>query len=152
MIGAVTVDTNLLDLLVVGSAGRDLIGKHRRLQRYGTDQFDVLIEVIGGFSDLVFIPHILAEASNPAKQMSEPALSRVRATFRTLVETSLEISVPSRLAVRRDDFRWLGLTAAAILHLCSPDFAEICPTLLTADGPLAARAHALKCKVSHFSL
>lgn len=151
MSGAVTVDTNLLVLLVVGSAGRELI-EHRRLQDYTVDHFDVLVELIGRFSDLVFVPHILAEASNLVQQIGGPALGRVRATFRTLVETSLEVPVPSRVAAGRAEFGWLGLTDAAILHLCSDGPAGIRPTLLTVDGPLAARAYGLECSVLSFPL
>lgn len=152
MSGAVTVDTNLLVLLVVGSAGRELIERHRRLQDYTVDHFDVLVELIGRFSDLIFIPHILAEASSLVQQIGEPALGRVRATFRTQVETSLEVPVPSRIAAGRTEFGWLGLTDAAILHLCSDGPAGMRPTLLTVDGPLAARAYGLECSVLSFPL
>ena len=43
MKGVVVIDTNLLVLLIVGSASKHYIGKHKRLRGYTTDHFDLLV-------------------------------------------------------------------------------------------------------------
>ena len=45
------IDANLLVLLVVGSVGRDLITKHRRLEEYTGDDYDVLITYWGSLTE-----------------------------------------------------------------------------------------------------
>ncbi len=40
------IDANLLLLLIVGSVGRDLIAKHRRLRRFTAEDFDRLINLL----------------------------------------------------------------------------------------------------------
>jgi hypothetical protein len=47
MSDVVVVDTNLLLLLVVGSASRNYVDKHKRLGDYSLDDFDLLVELIG---------------------------------------------------------------------------------------------------------
>ncbi len=59
MKGAVVIDTNLMVLLVVGSASRNYISKHKRLSDYTIDDFDLLGLILSEFSDIVLLPHIL---------------------------------------------------------------------------------------------
>jgi hypothetical protein len=68
MTGVVVVDANLLVLLVVGSASRDYIAKHKRLQGYTIYDFELLGLIIADFSDIVLLPHILVEVSSLAKK------------------------------------------------------------------------------------
>ena len=42
------IDSNLLVLLTVGSVGRDLIAKHRRLREYTVEDYEVLVDLLGG--------------------------------------------------------------------------------------------------------
>ena len=42
----VFIDSSLLVLLVVGSVGRDLIEKHRRLREYTAEDYDLLIDLL----------------------------------------------------------------------------------------------------------
>ena len=64
MTGAIVIDTNLMVLLVVGSASEDFITKHRRLKGYTVDDFRLLGLLIAEYSDMVLVPHILAEVSS----------------------------------------------------------------------------------------
>ena len=73
MTGVVVVDANLTVLLVVGSADRDFIAKHKRLQGYTIDDFELLGILIAKFSEIVVLPHILAEVSSLARQIDKPA-------------------------------------------------------------------------------
>ncbi len=140
MKGVVVLDTNLMVLLTVGSAARDYIAKHKRLQSYTVDDFDLINILIAQFSDIVLIPHILSEASSIARQISQPALRGVQSAFRRLISGCTEYPVPSVLACERSEFARLGLTDAVILHFCSLQLAGIPPTLLTTDTDLADSA------------
>jgi hypothetical protein len=81
MSGVIVVDTNLLVLLVVGSASIEYINKHKRLTSFSTDDFELLVELIGMFSDIVMLPHILSETSNLIKQIDNPARLKNKAFF-----------------------------------------------------------------------
>ena len=47
-LGGYFLDTNLFVLLVVGSESRDLIPKHRRLEHYSAEDYDILLELLEG--------------------------------------------------------------------------------------------------------
>jgi len=143
MSGVIIVDTNLLVLLVVGSASIEYINKHKRLTEFSTDDFELLVELIGTFSDIVMLPHILSETSNLIKQTDNPARLKIQHSFRTLVNTTTELPLPSVYGVQRSEFAELGLTDAMILHLCNLTGNGIEPTLLTTDTALANNAHSL---------
>jgi hypothetical protein len=144
MTGAVVVDTNLLVLLVVGSASKDYIAQHKRLATdYTTDDFDLLGLILSEFSDIVLLPHILAETSNFARQIKNPARAQIQNTLRTLIATTAELPLPSVFGAQRDEFDELGLTDAVILHLCNMTVNGIKPTLITTDTELANSALSL---------
>jgi hypothetical protein len=50
MKGAVVIDTSLMVLLIVGSASRDYIARHKRFCGYTVDDFDVLGLLLSEFS------------------------------------------------------------------------------------------------------
>jgi hypothetical protein len=143
MTGVVVVDANLLVLLVVGSASKDYIAKHRRLKGYTVDDFKLLGLIISGFSDLVLLPHVLAEVSSLARQIGNPARAEVQNALRTLITTAVELPIQSALGAQRDEFDELGLTDSVILHLCTMSVSGVIPTLVTVDTDLANSAHSL---------
>src|ERR1700712_1587125 len=59
----VLVDTNLLLLYIVGRANRNYIRGHKRLSGYNEADFDLPVQTISAFSDIVLLPHVLAEVS-----------------------------------------------------------------------------------------
>jgi len=143
MTGVVVVDANLLVLLVVGSASRDYITKHKRLQDYIVFDFELLGLIIAEFSEIILLPHVLVEASSLARQIDNPARAAIQNSLRTLITSASELPVQSIHGVRREEFIELGLTDAVILHLCSMSIEGICPTLVTVDTDLANIAHSL---------
>ena len=143
MKGVVVIDTNLLVLLVVGSASRNYIQKHKRLSDYTPEDFDLLGLILSEFSEIVFLPHILAEVSNIARQIDFPAKRQVQAAFRVLVTTCVEFPVQSISGVQREEFGRVGLTDAVILHFLALNANGINPTLLTSDTELANLAQSL---------
>jgi hypothetical protein len=143
MNGVVVVDANLLVLLVVGSASKAYIAKHRRLTGYTVEDFELLGILLSEFSEIVLLPHILAEVSNLSRYIDNPARQHVQNVLKTLIETATELPVTSSFGARRDEFNELGLTDSIILHFCSMSVNGISPTLITADSRLADSASSL---------
>ena len=69
------LDTNLLVLLIVGSESRELIPKHRRLEHFTVDDFDILAEFLENADRLYVTPNTLTETSNLVGQHGEPERS-----------------------------------------------------------------------------
>jgi hypothetical protein len=143
MTGVVVVDSNLMVLLVVGSASKEYIAKHKCLQHYSVDDFELLGLLIAEFSEIVILPHILAEVSSLARQIKNPARATVQNALRTLITTATELPIQSASGAQRAEFDELGLTDAVILHLCNMSVNGISPTLITCDTDLANSAHSL---------
>lgn len=142
------VDAGLLLLLVVGATDPAIIAKHRRLDGYSTDDFDLLIEIIEAGGGLVYVtPNTLTEASNLLRQHGEPERSVLVARFAELIERSDEVIVASAQAAQRSEFPRLGLTDAALLEVISED-----QPLLTVDSDLYFAALATNERAAmHFS-
>jgi hypothetical protein len=147
MTDVVVIDANLLTLLVVGSASRDYVGKHKRLSGYSISDFDRLVALVDCFSEIVLVPHVLAEVSNLARLIKNPARTKIQSKLRTLIESSYEVQIARASGAARDEFEALGLTDAVILHLCQIGVNGITPTLLTVDSDLADRANSLGYRV-----
>jgi hypothetical protein len=150
MTGPVLVDANLLLLLITGSADRRYIGMHKNLSGYEESDFDLLGQVISLFSDLVLLPHVLAEVSSLASQIRNPARRRIQEKLKELVETAAEIAIPNLDGVRRDEFHEFGLTDGVMLQLCSVARNGVSFSLLTADNRLAVHAEMLGYSVLNF--
>lgn len=146
----VIIDANLLLLLIVGLTNRDYITGHKRLSGYSAADFDVLATAISLYSDIVLLPHVMAEVSNLVRQTVNPCRAEIQTLLASLVEVTSEIPVTSLQGVRQPPYESLGLTDAAILHRCTVSPGGIHFTLLTADRDLADVAHSLGCDVLDF--
>ena len=71
------LDSNLLVLLVVGSESRDIILKHRRLEDYSAEDYDILLDLLRDADRLFVTPNTFTEASNLIGQHGEPERSRL---------------------------------------------------------------------------
>ena len=125
------IDANLLVLLIVGSVGRDLIAKHRRLRRFTEEDFDRLINLIRPVEQVFVTPNTLTETSNLLAQHGEPERSRFFDSLRFIIQESKEVVVASTEASRNDAFKRLGLTDAALLEVVTAE-----TPLLTVDFEL----------------
>jgi hypothetical protein len=114
----VVLDAQLLLLLVVGLVSLDEVGRHRRLSAYSTDDFRLLVDLLGRFDEVVVTPNTLTETSNLlAYGVDGPKLGALREELRNLVERSSELHVPSAVAVAHTEFPRLGLTDSVLLEL-----------------------------------
>lgn len=131
------LDANLFVLLVVGSVGRDLIEKHRRLRGYTAEDYDILIDLIDRVERVYVTPNTLTETSNLLAQHREPERSRFFERLRFIIQESEEVVVASAVASSNSAFNRLGLTDAALLEAVTPD-----TPLVTVDFKLYLAANA----------
>lgn len=129
------IDANLLVLLVVGSVGRDLIAKHRRLQGYTADDYDILTGLIAQVGRILVTPNTLTETSNLLAQHEEPERSIFFATLRSMIQETEEVVVASDVASSNREFERLGLTDAVLLEVATEE-----TPLLTVDSKLYSAA------------
>lgn len=122
------LDANLFVLLVVGSESRELIAKHRRLEHYSAEDYDILIELLENADRLFVTPNTLTETSNLLSQHGEPERSLLMKRLQYLIHESREIVVASTDASSNVKFEELGLTDAALLEVITTDI-----PLLTVD-------------------
>jgi hypothetical protein len=127
----VVLDANLLVLLIVGSADRRYIARHRRLRAYTDSDFDLLQSLLPSMTSIIVTPNILTEASNLASQIAEPARSHIAEAFRFFVSLAQEHYVDARRAVMQPEFPQLWLTDAGVLEQMTK-----ANLLLTADQEL----------------
>ena len=125
------LDTNLLVLLVVGSESRELISKHRRLEHYSPEDYDILSEFLENANQLYVTPNTLTETSNLVGQHGEPERSLLMRRLQFLIHESREVIVASLKASSNYNFEKLGLTDAALLEAVTKDI-----PLLTVDFDL----------------
>ena len=138
MNGLAVIDTNLLALLVIGSASKDYISSHKRINSdFTTEHFDNLVYVLGAFDEIILLPQVVAETSNLIRQIKQPAKFHVQQALKSLVEANFEFPATSREAVAVKEYFALGIADACLLQLCSLDLNGLAPTLVTIDGSLA---------------
>ena len=122
------IDANLLVLLVAGAVDPGLIGKHRRLQGFTVDDYDLLLDIAGRADSIFVTPNTLTEASNLLAQHRDPERSILLDGLRLLIEDSREVVVRSVEASSHDAYARLGLTDAALLEVAASE-----TPVLTAD-------------------
>ena len=66
------IDSSLLVLLIVGSAGKELVAKHRRLRQFSVADYDTLADMISKVDQVFVTPNTLTEASNLLAQHRDP--------------------------------------------------------------------------------
>ncbi len=106
----------LLVLLTVGTASREYIRKHKRLQHFAVTDFDLLIDNVSRMADVIVTPNTLTETSNLIKMIGEPARSHIAVTFRHLISSLEERYVTSKEAAEDLEFPRLWLTDSGMLR------------------------------------
>ena len=115
------IDANLFVLLVVGSVGRDLIAKHRRLREYTIDDYETLLDLLDPVDQVFVTPNTLTETSNLLAQHGEPERSLFFRMLRFIIQQSEEVVVASEAASSNSEFDRLGLTDAALLEIVTAE-------------------------------
>lgn len=138
---SILLDTNLLVLYLVGTASREYIPRHKRLQAFTVDDYDLLLTRISRALSVLVTPNTLTETSNLAAYIGEPAKVAVFQVLRSVIAVSEEKYIPSQTAAGREEFIRLGLTDAAIIEAALQEV-----VILTADLNLylAAMSHGIQ--------
>jgi len=131
MARSVVLDANLLVLLVAGHTDRSLIERHKNLSAYDADGFDLLLETLAEYSQVVLTPNTLTEASNLLRQIGNPDRLRVTVMLGHLIQEHDERYIVSKDAAVEKTFGRLGLTDAALLVVAREH-----GSLLSADNAL----------------
>ncbi len=95
---------------------------------------------IGQFSEIVSLPHIMAEVSSLSRQINDLAKRDVREALKILIEICTELPIASIFGIQRSEFHQLDLTDGTILHLCTINIAGKNPNLITTNNGLANNA------------
>ena len=117
MSSSLLIDANLLVLWAVGAVSPAHISRHKRLNAYVESDYRVLSDFMAGYDRIAVTPNAMSEASNLVRQIGEPLRGEVTMILARIAETSKEFYVPSSTAVARNEYRYLGLTDAAILEV-----------------------------------
>jgi hypothetical protein len=135
MAKTLSLDANLIVLLVVGLTNTSYIGMHKRLQAYRVEDFELLKKMIATAKEVVVTPNALSEASNLSRQILDPAKTNIAIVFREIVSRTREIYVQSIHASGRHEFLRLGLADNALLEIAKEDI-----VILSVDANLCIAA------------
>ncbi len=139
------LDTNLLLLWLVAKVDPLLVLQFKRVRMFSLEDLAILDSLLLPFRGLVTTPHILAETSNLVDQAPPQWRTALIRELRRFVEEQVEIFVPAKSVVERDDFKFLGLTDTALIALSH----EI--VIITKDFELAGRIEAAGGNVLNFN-
>lgn len=131
----VILDANLMVLLVVGTASRSYIAKHKKLKAYGEEDFTLLVDFLSRESRVIVTPNTVAETSNIAGSIPQPMRTDIYKALRNLLSDMHETYIGSHRAASDPIFSRLGITDAALLNIVTTDH-----ILLTADLDLYLEA------------
>ncbi|MDE0048447.1 MAG: hypothetical protein OXO52_01575 [Rhodospirillales bacterium] len=96
-----------------------MINKHRRLQEFQEEDYDILVKILSQVDKILVTPNTLTEASNLLTQHGEPQRSRFLEVLRTLIEDNEEVVIASQTASQNSEFTRLGLTDSGLLEVIS---------------------------------
>jgi predicted nucleic acid-binding protein len=141
------IDTNVLVLLLVGTALEAYISRHHRTKEFQRPHYHRLIEILSGYQPIEVPAHVLAEANSVVRQKVHGImLADIMATLARFLSASHEASFLSLAATKSDTYERLGLTDAILCELGSSNDR----TLITMDGDLFRAAVAKGQKVINF--
>jgi hypothetical protein len=127
----VILDTNLLLLLIFGSARRELVGSYKRLNMFVVEDFDALVTIVSRFRTVATTPNILTEVSNLAASVADKHKDEYVAEFAQEISVLDEQYVPSRHVLMSPALAAFGLSDAVIAEIATRDL-----LVLTIDAPL----------------
>jgi hypothetical protein len=118
----VLIDTNISLLLFAGTFDRGLINRFKRLERFTSDDYDVLIDLLTVLGPIRTTPHVLTEVSNfwwQQLKIRDRQGAMYAAHFAGLVKDLAEHAAASADIVDSVAFMSFGLTDAQIARLAA---------------------------------
>lgn len=111
----ILLDTNLLLLYLIGLLDPDRIERFKRTEKFSYEDYQILRRIMRPFKIIRTLPHVLAEVNSLSGQLHSNILASFREKFKAQIELFEEESPTSINASQRREFRYLGLTDAAII-------------------------------------
>jgi len=121
----VLLDSNLLLVFLSGLLGARLFQRFKRVSEYTLEDYDLLVRVLGSFTELVTTPHILTEVSNLANSLPESYKRDWYSNLATLIASQrAPVGLRERWTSAVDlakmpEFLAFGITDAALTQLSS---------------------------------
>lgn len=96
MVRSALLDSNLWVLLIIGTANRDYISTHKRVNEFTVEDYDLLIRSLSGYEQLWITSHCLAEVSNlllpsSRKSSNNKRPREIMETFNSIINTTGEV-------------------------------------------------------------
>ena len=144
----VLVDANLLVLLVVGSADRELIGRVGRTDNYTGEDFDLVLKFLRPFGRVVATPQVLAELTNLLSlPRRDPYGLRVLSSMIQVLAKATEEYVPKDVMLGKPEVLCrIGFTDLSLMEAAQGGY-----PVLTADRRCADELRAAGCSVMNFN-
>lgn len=139
------LDSNLLVLLLIGQTRPDLIGKHRRVERYGPGDMVLLTDHLSQYAEAVTTDPVITEVSNLIGTRRAEAAA-VLAHLRTVVSRTSVLDVAAAEACDHPGFVRYGYTDTVLTVLAGEGV-----TIITDDLPLAGSLAKQDLPVINFS-
>jgi len=129
----IITDTSPLLLLLIGSYNKNTIKGFKRLSKYDSDDFDLLLQFVAKRKVMV-TPQVLAEVSNFAKELKNKpdTFSEIIGQNKALLEKICEKYIPKNDILGSQEFVKFGFTDASIIVAAKENDALV----LTDDFPL----------------
>jgi rRNA-processing protein FCF1 len=116
------IDSNLLLLLFVGQSDPGRIEKFKRTDQFTVGDFELLVDYIGQFKEVLTTPSILTEVSNLLGQLPENLRYSFRQHFAYALKELDEHYTPSQELGDEKAFPKFGLTDTAILQAARGEY------------------------------
>jgi len=137
----VLVDTNLLLMVAIGTYQVRKLLTWKRTLKYTLEDYELVLKILAYFDRRVTTPNILTEVDNLARQLPEEEHAAISETLFRLINSSVEVYVPSPDAVQTSLYAHVGLTDCVTMIAAS----EV--LVLTDDFELSNRLAHIGCDV-----
>ena len=127
----ILIDTKPLLLLLIGSYNPNGIEKSKLTQDFTLKDYELLVNLVKRFNQIVTTPNILTEVSNLLNRAEGKIRDQIYTLFSHSVQEFVEESKPSKETVKHENFSKFGLTDLAILDNAKGKY-----LVLTGDLPL----------------
>jgi rRNA-processing protein FCF1 len=144
----IVVDTNILLLLFVGLTNRDRIKEFKRTDKFISEDYDTLVQLLEKFSLIVVTPNILTEVNSFINQLKEPERSQCLLIFSKLISTEKfdEKYIEAQQVVSQQEFIRFGLTDCGIVEVARDRY-----LVLTEDLKFSSHLYSLGIDTINFN-
>lgn len=128
----ILIDANALIVLLIGLIDTRIFKWHDRTSIYSEDDFNELIEIIGGIENLVVLPNVWTEVDNLLNDFRGEYKYKYILKITESIKATTEKYIDSQTATRSPHFQELGLTDSLVL-----EYSKHCKLLITSDSQLS---------------